>query len=72
MKEYKKSLQLIDLSEVDDLWSNRSEEMRCMTCMYYTNYRCRRHAPTMQGYPAVNKRDWCGDHKMSKESMGGI
>ena len=26
--------------------------------------RCRRHAPTMDGYPVVYAIDWCGDHKM--------
>ena len=28
--------------------------------------RCRRHAPTMNGYPAVFGTDWCGDHKMDE------
>jgi len=28
--------------------------------------RCRRHAPTMQGYPAVFGKDWCGDHKLDE------
>ena len=26
--------------------------------------RCRRHAPTMNGYPVVHLTDWCGDHKL--------
>ena len=26
--------------------------------------RCRRHAPTLGGYPAVFWDDWCGDHKL--------
>jgi hypothetical protein len=26
--------------------------------------RCRRHAPTLGGYPAVFSTDWCGDHKL--------
>jgi hypothetical protein len=29
--------------------------------------RCRRHAPTMQGYPAVFGNDWCGDHKLDED-----
>lgn len=58
--------------KTDDLWSHRSSGMVCGTCMHYTNYRCRRHAPTMQGYPGVYPDDWCGDHKMAKEQMGGI
>lgn len=28
--------------------------------------RCRRHAPTMSGYPAVYTDDWCGDHKLDE------
>jgi len=26
--------------------------------------RCRRHAPTMNGFPVVYPMDWCGDHKL--------
>jgi hypothetical protein len=26
--------------------------------------RCRRHAPTLGGYPVVTPADWCGDHKL--------
>ena len=35
--------------------------------------RCRRHAPTMAGYPAVFPDDWCGDHKIdeTKINRGG-
>jgi len=28
--------------------------------------RCRRHAPTMTGYPVVFEDDWCGDHKIDE------
>lgn len=28
--------------------------------------RCRRHAPTMSGYPVVYENDWCGDHKLDE------
>lgn len=28
--------------------------------------RCRRHAPTMSGYPVVFASDWCGDHKLAE------
>lgn len=28
--------------------------------------RCRRHAPTMNGYPVVFSNDWCGDHKLDE------
>ena len=28
--------------------------------------RCRRHAPTMNGFPVVFTKDWCGDHKIDE------
>jgi len=28
--------------------------------------RCRRHAPTMSGFPVVYETDWCGDHKIDE------
>lgn len=31
--------------------------------------RCRRHAPTMNGYPVVFVSDWCGDHKIDEEKI---
>lgn len=31
--------------------------------------RCRRHAPTMNGYPAVFVNDWCGDHKLDENKI---
>jgi len=31
--------------------------------------RCRRHAPTLSGYPAVFVGDWCGDHKLNEEAL---
>ena len=58
--------------EARDPWVHRSEGMKCKTCMYHVNFRCRRHAPTIQGYPAVFPDDWCGDHKLDKVSMGGV
>lgn len=58
--------------KIADPWKHRSEGMRCETCMWHVNTRCRRHAPTMQGYPAVFPDDWCGDHKLDKVSMGGV
>ena len=64
----------------NDLWKHRSSGMRCGTCMWFvekvTNAvqredhvigRCRRHAPTMNGYPVVYSDDWCGDHKLDEE-----
>ena len=31
--------------------------------------RCRRHAPTMNGYPVVFPSDWCGDHKLDEAKV---
>lgn len=54
-----------------DPWIHRAKGMICSRCMYFCNMRCRRHAPTMSGYPAVFESDWCGDHKLDKKLMGG-
>lgn len=54
--------------------------MRCHSCLWYVRKddpattalirkevgRCRRHAPTMNGYPVVFRDDWCGDHKLDE------
>jgi hypothetical protein len=65
-----------------DPWKNRSAGMKCNTCMWYaekklpTNHsplgRCRRHAPTMSGYPVVYPTDWCGDHKLDEAKVEEI
>lgn len=58
-------------------WKRRSEGMKCITCMWFVRKeiregvttkigRCRRHAPTMNGYPVVFENDWCGDHKLNE------
>lgn len=31
--------------------------------------RCRRRAPTMNGFPAVFQTDWCGDHKVDETKI---
>lgn len=31
--------------------------------------RCRRHAPTMNGYPTVFETDWCGEHKLDENRV---
>jgi hypothetical protein len=66
---------------VEDNWKHRSTAMICKTCMWYAPKvtalgddtakigRCRRHAPTMNGYPAVFSADWCGDHKVDEERV---
>lgn len=67
----------------NDPWKNRSAGMKCSTCIHFvekesskpsrpeTGYvgRCRRHAPTMTGYPVVFDTDWCGDHKLDENAI---
>jgi hypothetical protein len=66
---------------VEDNWKHRSSNMVCETCMFYVPKvnildsqelslgRCRRHAPTMGGFPVVYYNDWCGDHKVDEEKI---
>ena len=35
----------------------------------YNIGRCRRHAPSMGGYPAVFVNDWCGDHRLDENKI---
>ena len=68
-----------------DPWKHRSSGMSCRSCMWYVakvldkesmpkDYqgigRCRRHAPSMNGYPVVWISDWCGDHKLDENKLG--
>lgn len=51
-----------------DAWADLST-YACSTCRFFVpkdadKGRCRRHAPTMDGYPVVYPHDWCGDHKL--------
>ena len=66
-----------------DPWAHRYLVMRCATCMWFVEKavvvegrsqgaglgRCRKHAPTMTGYPAVFVDDWCGDHKLDERTF---
>jgi hypothetical protein len=61
-------------NKTEDPWQHRSAGMRCETCMWFVKKkgsvgRCRRHAPTMNGYPVVYENDWCGDHKLDETSV---
>jgi len=55
-----------------DFWEKRGENMVCRTCMYFLlkkspTGRCKRHAPTMTGYPVVYEAEpGCGDHKVDE------
>jgi len=65
----------------DDPWKHRATGMSCTTCMWFVAKvptavledakigRCRRHAPTMNGYPVVYLTDWCGDHKLDENKI---
>ena len=58
-----------------DPWAHRSAGMKCVTCMWFVEKapgpigRCRRHAPSMNGYPVVYRTDWCGDHKLDETKL---
>lgn len=81
---YEKALADVD-NPGQDPWKHRSAGMKCATCMYFVEKvthesvmpdpvngktgRCRRHAPTMNGYPVVFQADWCGDHKLDETKV---
>lgn len=31
--------------------------------------RCRKHAPTMNGFPPIFMSDWCGEHKLDENKI---
>ena len=69
----------------EDNWKVRGEKMVCLSCMYFVEKfrlpseekptlglaigRCRRHAPTMSGWPVMFLTDWCGDHKLDENKV---
>lgn len=65
----------------DDSWQGRSVGMRCKTCVWFVQKgslysdargpigRCRRHCPTMGGFPVVFSQDWCGDHRLDENKV---
>lgn len=55
----------------DDNWANRMAGRRCKLCIHYVAKaggigRCRRRAPTIEGYPVVFDQDWCGEFKLDE------
>jgi len=65
---------------MSDPWKHRSENMCCETCMWCAVKetkgpkksklgRCRKHSPTLNGYPVVYMNDWCGDHKLDETKI---
>jgi hypothetical protein len=73
--------QAFDALKVRDNWKHRSVGMKCSTCMWYCPKRahsenpaigrCRKHAPTLGGFPVMYAGDWCGDHKLDEEKVNG-
>lgn len=69
-----------------DKW-DRKTDFGCNSCMFFVpkkehstsgdptapvlEGRCRRRAPTMNGYPVVFIEDWCGDHKRGSNPVRG-
>lgn len=53
-----------------DNWPTHGQTHTCRYCQYFVPKvnevvgRCRRHAPTMAGFPVVYPTDTCGDHKL--------
>ena len=59
-----------------DPWVHRINMMQCRTCMWYVTKqktsgmsllgRCRKNAPSLDGFPVVFITDWCGKHKLDE------
>jgi len=75
---------MVEIKNLDkpkqDNWKHRSSGMKCKSCMYfvpktveeklaYDLGRCRRHSPTMSGWPVMFVNDWCGDHKLDENKI---
>jgi hypothetical protein len=64
-----------------DNWSDKETRMQCVTCRQFVKKdriaegvrlvigRCRKHAPTMNGWPVVFATDWYGDHKIDENKL---
>lgn len=56
----------------EDKWADKST-FTCQTCMFFVPRgiigRCRRRAPSIQGWPVVHPTDWCGDHKVDEDKF---
>jgi hypothetical protein len=48
---------------------NGESATRELACTGRLVGRCRRHAPTMNGYPVCFEDDWCGDHKLDETKI---
>lgn len=57
--------------KVEDNWS---EILKCKSCRAFIPKkrkigRCRRHAPTIMGFPVVYETDWCLEHKLDEDKV---
>lgn len=67
-----------------DNWKNRSKGMICRTCIWFVEKesssddpeekaisfgRCRKHAPSINGFVPVFGTDWCGDHRLDENKI---
>ena len=64
------------MTKSKDNWKDRKTSMVCGICIFFVPKepckkfgRCRRHAPTMNGFPAMYDTDWCGDHKIDENKI---
>jgi hypothetical protein len=61
--------------EDPDPWKHRSDNMRCRTCMWWLRKgtsvvgRCRKNAPTFDGFPVMFNIDWCGQHRLDETKI---
>lgn len=76
-----KSMQPMEFAR--DNWKHRSAGMQCTSCMFFVKKesdrafdgergpigRCRKHAPTLGGWPVIFAMDWCGDHKLDENKL---
>ncbi len=84
MPEQARRIDVTAAKQSADPWVHRSSGMRCKTCIWFVKKepanhlshpgqhevgRCRRHAPTMGGYPVVYMTDWCGDHRLDENKL---
>lgn len=57
----------------EDNWSDQMT-FQCASCMFFVPKnetsigRCRKHSPSIDGWPVVHDSDWCGDHKLTAQA----
>jgi len=86
-KFYNQTTEKQAIPDRGDKWLHRARTHSCSFCMWYWPKRlegerldqaklgrCKKHAPTLNGFPVVYPDDWCGDHKLdeTKVLMQGV